>query len=179
MSPGTLSKSGFPPFHRKCAAIENTVSTSVIQRHCPDFCFSPTLLLRYWFKMSAQWKCQRTPYYRNRLDPPPPREPVWSVDHTLKTSALVWAKKDDYGHSDIWLFANRESEFNVVDTCFSFPVPVNARSAIKRRTNTSGLRSHLDSNFSSITPGRRVWWLTWVAKGWQYLTHGRHTENMW
>lgn len=71
MSPGTLSKSGFPPFHRKCAAIENTVSTSVIQRHCPDFCFSPTLLLRYWFKMSAQWKCQRTPYYRNRLDPPP------------------------------------------------------------------------------------------------------------
>lgn len=58
---------------------------------------------------------------------------------------------------DTGLFANRESEFNVVDTCFSSPVVVSARQAIKRSTNTSGLRSHLDSNFSSIAAGGRVW----------------------
>lgn len=101
MSPRTLSKRGFPPFHGKCVIIGNTASTGTIHCHCPDFCCTTTLLLWYWFKISAQRKCQMTPYYRNSLDP---REPLWSVDHTLRTSALVWAKKEGYGKSTEWTF---------------------------------------------------------------------------
>lgn len=125
------------------------MSTSRIQCHCLHFCFTSICFYTFGSNVSAQ-EMPNDILFEKRLRLQGalvvcgPHFGNLCIGVNLKVHTV-----------DTPLIHDTESDGNAVDTCLSFPVLLDVRSAVKRRTNISGLRSHLDSNVCSATLGRR------------------------